>query len=141
MGKLSEKQKKNIVASYIAGGVTYSMLARKYGVGIDTIRRAVKADPEFAKKCEELKKEEEAQTAQSMAEFFAAGRKNAQSLITRLLNIPDELIESSTLRERVGAAHYIKEMYADNDDGVDGTPVTVNISFEDTSVEGTDESL
>ena len=59
MGKLSETQKKNIVAAYIAGGVTYSFLAKKYGVGIDTIRRAVKADPEFAKKCEELKKEEE----------------------------------------------------------------------------------
>ena len=32
MSKLTEKQKKNIVAAYASGGVSYKALAKKYGV-------------------------------------------------------------------------------------------------------------
>ena len=66
MGKLTERQKKNIVAAYTAGGVTLDTLAGKYKVSIETIRRALKSDPDFVKKCEDIKNEEELEAAESM---------------------------------------------------------------------------
>ena len=68
-----------------------------------------------------------------MREYFAEGRQNAQSLIGRLLDIPDELIQSSSLRERVGAAHYIKEMFLDPEIELGGDKVNVVINLSDTS--------
>ena len=61
MAKLTERQKKNIVSAYAAGGVSHATLAKKYGVSDETIRRIIKKDPHFVEKCGDIKKEAEEQ--------------------------------------------------------------------------------
>lgn len=116
MGKLTERQRKNIVASYAAGGVTMKDLACKYGVDAATISRIIKRDAEFANKCNGIKNEIENETAETMRDYFRIRRSQAQSLLDILLDIPVELVKASSLRDRVGAAHYIKEMFAEGKD-------------------------
>ena len=63
MAKLTEKQKKNIVALYAAGGISQKALARKYGVSESTIRNTINSDPDFAENCGHIKKEAEEEEA------------------------------------------------------------------------------
>lgn len=51
---LTDKQKKKIIADYVTLG-TYSAVARKHKVSVDTVKRVVLRDPETAKKANEKK--------------------------------------------------------------------------------------
>lgn len=146
MAKLTERQKKNIIAAYAAGGVSLSDLAGRYKVSVETIRRAVKSDGDFVKKCEDIKKESDEETFKSLKDYFSSNQKFAKNLIGRLLDIPDELIAASTLRERVGAASYIKEMFTADGAADEREPISVVINLADTSGEvptegGGDDSM
>lgn len=134
--KLSEQQKKNIVAAYAAGRYTARELASKYGTSIDAIYRVIKADKQFAEKCKNIKNDAEEAAAETLREYFANNQKQAKNLVARLLNIPDELIDASSLRERVGAAHYVKEMFLGKDgaDAADETePINITLTVQDLS--------
>ncbi len=135
MAKLTERQKKNIIAAYAAGGVSYGDLAKKYGVSDATICRVIGNDPEFAKKCNTLKNESEEETFKSLKDYFSSNQRFAKNLIGRLLDIPDELIAASTLRERVGAASYIKEMFLDKSElgGDEEGGINVTLTIKDLS--------
>ena len=80
MAKLTERQKKNIVSAYAAGGVSQSTLAKKYGVSEETIRRVIKNDPNFLGKCGDIKKEAEQEAAQNLAKAISDRYKYAYSL-------------------------------------------------------------
>lgn len=55
--KLTDKQKKKIIADYISNG-NYSETARMNGnISPNTVKAIVKADEEFANKCEQKKEE------------------------------------------------------------------------------------
>lgn len=139
MAKLTEKQKKNIVASYAAGGVSQKALAVKYGVSESTIYRIVEKDSTFEGKCKSIKKEAEKVTQESLKEYFKSSQGFAKGLIERLLNIPDELIDASSLRERVGAAAYVRDMFLsekDEGDSKDDTPTVIEVVVEDASIDG-----
>lgn len=116
MGKLTARQEQNIVSAYAAGGVSQTDLAVKYGVNNATISRIIKRNAEFAEKCKEIKKEQEEEDAETMREYFKSRRGKAQSLLDALLNIPQDLIDKTSVRDRVGAAHYIKEMFLEGKD-------------------------
>ena len=135
MSKLTEKQKKNIVAAYASGGVSYKALAKKYGVSDATISRIIASDPEYVRKCNEIKNEGEEESCKSLKDYFANNQTHAKKLISRLLDIPDELIAASTLRERVGAASYIRDMFIIDSasDAVDDTPADIEVVVEDAS--------
>lgn len=138
MAKLTEKQKKNIVALYAAGGISQKALASKYGVSESTIRNTINSDPDFAENCGHIKKEAEEETEESLREYFKSSQGFAKGLIERLLNIPDELIEASSLRERVGAAAYVRDMFLtdkDEDVGEDDTPSIIEVVVEDASAD------
>lgn len=139
MAKLTERQKKNIIAAYAAGGVSQKALADKYGVSEATIHRVIGNDPEFEGKCKTIKKEEEEETFKSLKDYFSSNQRFAKNLIGRLLDIPDELIAASTLRERVGAASYIKEMFTADGAADEREPISVVINLADTSGEVTTE--
>lgn len=135
MAKLTDADKKNIIAAYATGTWTVRELAAKYGVGKTTISQVLN-DPRFSDirtAADKIKNEELEKTYASMREYFAAGRQSAQTLIGKLLNIPQELIDASSLRERVGAAHYVKEMFLDPDIDLGSDKVNVVINLTDTS--------
>lgn len=136
VAKLTDKQKKIIVAAYASGAATAPELAKEYGVSAMTVYRVIEADPDFVKKCEEIKNEAENEAAETLREYFANNQKHGRNLVSRLLNIPDELIDASSLRERVGAAHYVKEMFLGKD-GADAAaetePINITLTVQDLS--------
>lgn len=134
--KLTSRDREDIVIAYSSGEWTVRQLADKYGIGkstvSDIIRDSKLADVrQFA---DNIKNEERQKTYASMQEYFSAERQNAQTLIGKLLNIPQELIDASSLRDRVGAAHYIKEMFLDPETDLGGDKVNVVINLADTSI-------
>lgn len=134
MGKLTERQKRIIVAAVASETATVNELAEEYKVSAMTIYRVLEANPEFVKQCEYIKKKAEEETAETLKEYFSNNQKHARSLVSRLLNIPDELIDASSLRERVGAAHYVKEMFLGKD-GAESTeesePINITLTVQD----------
>jgi hypothetical protein len=133
--KLTQRDREDICLAYSGGGWTIRKLAEKYGVGKTTISEIINDAKlsDVRAEAERIKKEELEKSYASMREYFAARREDAQSLITRLLNIPQGLIDMSSLRGRVGAAHYIKDMFADPDMEIGGDKVNVVINLADTS--------
>lgn len=56
--RLTDRQRKKLVADYMLMG-NYSAVARKHKVSADTVKNAVKSDPDFARKSEQKKEETE----------------------------------------------------------------------------------
>ena len=112
--KLTAKQKANIVSAYAAGGISYSTLAAKYGVSIDTIGRIIKKAPDLQEKAEAIKKGADEEATLSMMEYIQSKRTKAQSLIDALLDIPVDLIKKSSLRDRMGAIKILTDCITDN---------------------------
>ena len=80
MAKLTERQKKNIVSAYAAGGVSQKELAKKYGVSEETIRRIIKKDPDFVGKCGTIKKEAEEEAEKDLVQSITDRRKSFASV-------------------------------------------------------------
>lgn len=76
MGKLSDKDRKKIIA-YRVNGLTYKAIADKYHVSITTIRRTIDADPTTAKR---LKQKKEKDTLDMLA-FMDAQKEDVQEFI------------------------------------------------------------
>lgn len=83
--KLSERQKKNIVAAYAAGGVSYVELAKKYDVSKETVRRIIKKDSDFVKKCDTIKNEAEEEAGKDLADAVYDRQTMAQELLDDIL--------------------------------------------------------
>lgn len=76
MGKLSDKDRKKIIA-YRVNGLTYKAIADKYHVSITTIRRTIDADPTTEKR---LKQKKEKDTLDMLA-FMDAQKADVQEFI------------------------------------------------------------
>ena len=137
MAKLTEKQKKNIVASYAAGGISQDQLATKYGVNKATINRILKKDNNFATKCNTIKKEAEEKAAVEWEEFFENLQPQVQSLMLRLMNLTDEDIQNATLKERAGFLKILAENFIvrNRDSSSDEAPSIIEVVVEDASAD------
>ena len=110
MGKLTERQKKKVIADYATGGFTQAQLAAKYNVDRATINRIIKRDPDFATKCNNLKKEQEKQEYQDLADFFAKKNGHLVGRIAKALDVSDEALDASSPRDRCGFAKVVAEL-------------------------------
>lgn len=140
MKKLTRKQEENIVVLYASGAWSIRDLAKKYSVSKDTISNILnnRDYEEIRTKSDTIKKEEEETSLISMQEYFKERRSRAQRLLDSLLDIPEELIQKSSLRDRVGAAKYIQDMFVDPDGALEGDKVNVIINLADTSKDAKD---
>ena len=128
---LNDAQKKHIIAEYATGKVSMKELAKKYGCSVTLIHKTVHADTEFKKKCEEEAKAAEIEAAASLRKYFAENQAHAAEVVKKLLDIPQELIDASTLRERVGAASYIKDMFMADGVNEEREPINVTLTVKD----------
>ncbi len=80
LAKLSDKQKKKIIAEYIEGSTTRA-LAAKYGVSQTTVRRVLQSDKETAQKVA-IKKEE---NIKSVLAYMDSKKDSVCDLIDKLL--------------------------------------------------------
>ena len=90
---LTDRQKKQIIADYARLG-TYSAVARKHKVSIDTVKRVVLRDPETVKKVNQKKAENTADILQFM-ENQKDDVCNIISLYLAALQDPERLKKAS----------------------------------------------
>jgi hypothetical protein len=89
MAKLTDKQKKKIVADYVETN-NYSETARINKVNEKTVRRIVKADTEILEKAEQKKKENTETTLQYMQKQHETKKR----ILDKLLNAIEEKSEN-----------------------------------------------
>lgn len=88
MAKLSDRQRKQIIAEYVEGDgrVPQRSLAKKYNVCLTTISKILK-NKEVKQKCEDKKNE----NTRSMLEFLDEQKDTAQALMEKI-SLPDTYI-------------------------------------------------
>ena len=89
MAKLTDKQKKKIVADYIECN-NYSEVARTNDVSVNTVKNIVLADEETANKCK-LKKEE---NIQSTIEYMQTQHETKKQILDKILKAINEKCEN-----------------------------------------------
>lgn len=116
MAKLTERQKKNIVSAYAAGGVSHATLAKKYGVSDETIRRIIKKDPHFVEKCGNIKKEAEEEAEEELVQAVFDRKKHAEKLLDDILKAASVKVSTAPLRDLMGAAKILRENFLGGED-------------------------
>lgn len=106
MAKLSDRQRKRIIAEYAIGGISQRALAEKYHVSQNTIAKLLSSEKSVQKLSD--KKEE---NTRSMLEFLDEQKSTAQSLMQKLLKAPKEDIENASLRDKMGALKILSEVF------------------------------
>lgn len=112
MSKLSDRQRKRIIAEYFEGASARS-LAKKYKVSESAIRYTLKRDPKFAENCAHKKEENVA----SILAHMDARKQNVCALIDKLSDaIGDpEKIEKATVSQLATAMGILIDKYTANE--------------------------
>lgn len=112
MSKLSDKQRKKIIAEHLEGAST-RCLAKKYKVSDTTIRRTIKQDPEVAEKVAHKK----AENVASVLAHMDARKQNVCELIDKLVDAigNPEKIEKATVNQLATAMGILIDKYTANE--------------------------
>ena len=94
--RLTDEQKKRIIADYVESG-SYRATARKNGVAMDTVRRIVASDSKIVQKASQKK----AENTLDMLEYMDSRKGQAQGIIdTYLEALADpEKLENASLQQ------------------------------------------
>lgn len=133
MAKLTDRQRKQIIAEYVEGDgkISQRQLAKKYSVSLSTISKIL-SDEKVEQKCT-YKKEE---NMLSMLEYLDSRKQTAQELMEKILALSAEDIAKANLRDKMGALKILSEVFAvKNDRPLNGNGVTVQINVKDCSGE------
>ena len=133
MAKLTDRQRKRIVAEYIEGDgrVSQRMLAQRYHVSQKTVSKIL-SDADTSQKVLEKK----AENTRSMLEYLDERRGQAQSLIDKILSSAGNDIEKACLRDKIGALKILSEVFGGGKQEVkDDAPVQIIVEAEDASTE------
>lgn len=134
------------IAKLKAEGLTPYAIAKRLGWKKDRVYRALTNDKELQALCEEIANESESnkKTAaenakQALKDLYINKGKELVDRFYKLIDVPEELIESSSLRDRMGAAKLMLEMVenianiADEAQIDDECAATIEIIAEDAS--------
>lgn len=129
--KLTDKERKAIVAEYTNGEATHRSLAAKYGVAPNTIKNVIKENADFAQKCADIKKE----NAESMIEYLKGRLPMARDIVDKSLRRLLGQIDKASTYEVTGLFKTVTEVFmkaAGSNPGSDNN-VTLNVHFKDLS--------
>lgn len=129
--KMDDKKIAEAVAM-AAAGKTHREIADHFNVSRQLITTLIAKSPDLAKYCQ-IKKE---QQRMAMDDFLKNRLDKAQNIIDVILNTPADEIALAPLREKMGALKILTDIYSGNSSEGNHNPVSVNISFEDTSKDG-----
>lgn len=121
MSKLSDKQRKKIIAEYVAGDgkVSQEQLAKKFGVS----RQAISLILKDKKTCENLRNKKK-ENEMSMLAFLDDRTHKAQSLIDKILEtLPDDF-EKASMRDKAGLLKILAETFGRKNETQSGTEPT-----------------
>ncbi len=131
MAKLTDRQKKQIIAEYAEnkGKVSYASLGRRYNVSTSTIKRVLHSDPTLTQKVTEIKND----NSKSMLEYLINKAGKAQNLLDMLLDLTETDIKKASLRDRMGAVKIIAETFGvtRGDGSNEGEPTTITVEIVD----------
>lgn len=130
MAKLTDRQRKRIIAEYVQGGISQRKLAEKYQVTQKTISTILK-DEEVRQKV--LDKKEE--NTRDMLAFLDDRKSSAMVLIDEILVAAAQKIKKAPLRDQMGAIKILSEVFGKSGgNGSSSEPVTeIIIQAEDAS--------
>lgn len=134
------------IAKLKAEGLTPFAIANRLGWKKDRVYRALANDEELQALCEEMANESESnkKTAaenakKALKDLYINKGKELVDRFYKLIDVPEELIEASSLRDRMGAAKLMLEMVenianvADEEQTDDECAATIEIIAEDAS--------
>ena len=107
MAKLTDRQRKQIIAEYVAGGVSQRELAQRYQVTQKTISTILNTE-NIRQKVSEKKE----QNTLSMLEWLDEQKGIAQILMKKILDSSAENIDAACLRDKMGALKILSEVFA-----------------------------
>ncbi len=110
MGKLTDSQKRIIVAAYYAGGVSLRDLAAEYRVSKDTITKILRENEDIRTKIDTIKKAREEQDYKDILDYFNQNASHLAGRISKALDVPDEALDASSPKERCGFAKVVAEL-------------------------------
>lgn len=134
MAKLTDRQRKQIIADYAGGGISQRELAERYQVTQKTISKIL-STTEVRQKVSEKKEE----NTRSMLEYLDEQKGKAQGLIGRLLDASEEDIKKASLRDKMGAIKILSEVFGGNKDNELANDKRVSIKFVVEDVSGGDD--
>ena len=106
MAKLTDRQRKQIIAEYAGGGISQRELAERYQVTQKTISKILNTEEVYQKVSE--KKEE---NTRSMLAFLDSRKEKAQSLMDAILDSARSDIKKAPLRDKMGAFKILSESF------------------------------
>lgn len=106
MAKLTDRQRKQIIAEYVEGGISQRALAQKYNVSQKTIS-TILTDKEVRQKVSDKKNE----NTLSMLAFLDSRKEKAQSLMDAILDSAQSDIQKAPLRDKMGAFKILSESF------------------------------
>lgn len=107
MAKLTDRQRKQIIAEYASGGVSQRELAQRYQVSQKTISKILSTE-----EVRQMVSDKKNENTRSMLEFLDAQKGIAQNLISQLLQSSGEDIQKASLRDKMGAIKILSEVFA-----------------------------
>ena len=110
MAKLTDRQRKQIIAEYAGGGISQRELAERYQVTQKTISKILNTEEVYQKVSE--KKEE---NTRSMLAFLDSRKEKAQSLMDAILDSARSDIKKAPLRDKMGAFKILSESFGMRD--------------------------
>lgn len=115
MSKLTDRQKKQIAAEYVAGdgNISQRTLAARYNVSQKTVSKIL-SDTNITQKVLEKK----AENTLSMLAYLDSRKDTAQSLIDRILISSAKDIEKASLRDKIGALKILSDVFCKSVDSV-----------------------
>ena len=142
--KLTEQQIRLIVAA-AAGGASLRDIAAEYGVSKDKIAKILRENKDLKTNADRIKKEADEADYADIAEFFNQNRGKLAGRLAKALDIPDEIFEASSIRDRAGFAKIVTELIltmknegSKDDEAASGHNIT--FIFSDTSAKAGDEN-
>ena len=130
MAKLTDRQRKQIIAEYVAGdgNLSQRILAKKYNVSLSSISKILTAE-KVEQKCTRKKEE----NTRSMLEFLDEQRVTAQGLMEQILRMSVNDIEKASLRDKMGALKILSEVFGGKDapsEGANTAPKIIHVDAE-----------
>lgn len=128
MGKLSDRQKKQIIAEYINGGgaVSQRTLAARYHVTQKTISKILNA-PDV----QEMVSKEKESNSKSMLEFLESQRITVQGIMQAILDGAVDDLNKASLRDKMGALKILSDVFCGkNGNDESGESGTVKVIVE-----------
>lgn len=112
--KVSERTKQRVVAE-IAAGLSQRDIAAKHSMAPATVAKIAK---QRAEEIEEVRnrtrleiEREQINQAMTMVDFLQSKQGDAQRLITAMMDIPPEVLQAASIRERMGAIKILSECF------------------------------